>query len=497
MIGRRHPSRVQLAAWFDGEAPEGLGWHLVGCASCFAHLRTLAGIRAALRAHAVAAALSTAPGALPPRRGPGPAGGPDPSRPRPSRPAGVAVPHRWRRAGALAAVPAVLVLLACLLVAGVVPSPLHSTLSSVATHPGASGHALGAPGASAGAGTTGPAPPGATAANGTGAPSTGSPGGPGAPPGQPGRPGGLNGPLRLALVVPTRGAGATEGREVTEAVQKAVALADAAGGVGGAPVALTVVAAEDPAGVSALSGRVDAVIGGFGAQVPGSVPWVLPADPSASGDDAVPAELSPAETGTRLGEDLVRRGVTGTVGVVVGSGPDAALAQGLAGVVPVSTVDVSSGDDCLPALSALEGHVTAVAVAGPPDLAGACVAALALMAWQPSGGLLLAPSAVYAGVPATLAAGPVLSVLGLPWPTAPSAGAATFRSAVPGVRSYRALVSFAAAELAVQVARTTGALGLADVGRGIWSTDLYDFAGFQNAGAQVVEDSAGSWVTAP
>ena len=491
---------MQLAAWFDGEAPEGLGWHLVGCASCFHHLRTLARIRAALREHAVGAALATATASgtrLPSPGEPEPAAPPDRSRRPLSRLEGVAVLHLSRRAGAMAAVPAVLVLLAGLLVAGVLPSPLHSTLSSATAHPGGSGLAARASGTVAGAGTAGPGPSGATAASGPAPPSSGSPGGPGAAPGQTGRPGGLAGALRLGLVVPTQGAGATEGREVTEAVQKALSLADAAGGVGGAPVDLTVVAAEDPSAVAALAGRVDAVIGGFGAGAPASVPWLLPADPSASGGDVVPAELSPLEAGSRLGEDLVRRGVTGTVGVVVGSGPDAALEQGLAGVVPVSAVDASSGDDCLPALSALRGRVTAVAVAGPPDLAGACVAALALMPWQPSGGLLLAPSAVYAGVPAALAGGPVYSVLGLPWPTSPSPGAAAFRAAMPGVHSYRALVSFAAAELAVQVARTTGALGLAEVGWGLWSTDLYDFAGVQNAGAQVVEDSAGSWVTAP
>jgi len=136
-------------------------------------------------------------------------------------------------------------------------------------------------------------------------------------------------------------------------------------------------------------------------------------------------------------------------------------------------------------------------VAGPASLAGSCVDDLAAMPWQPPGGVLLAPSAVYAGVPASLAGGPVYSVLGLPWPTSQSPGAARFRSAVPGVRSYRALVSFAAAELAIQVARTTGSLRLAEIGWGIWSTDLYDFAGIQNAGAQVVEDGAGTWVSAP
>ena len=485
--GRRHPSRMQLEAWFDGEAPEGLGWHLVGCASCFAHLSKMARIRAAVRQQARVDVLPGVPasGAL------AAASPVAPAAPAPLR-HGVALHQVPRRAVVLAGVPLVLLLMVALLTAGVVPSPLHSALSSSTGHPGGS-HALRpAPGTAPGRATSGTGP--ATAAAGPG-PAVAKAAGGGTPSGA-GLFGPADVPLRLAVVVPTQGAEATEGLEVVDAVTQAVSQANAAGGVGGAPVALTVVPAEDAAAVAALPGEVDAVVGGFGAAVPASVPWILPADPAVTGTDVVAAELTPVEAGTRLGQDLLRRGVTGTVGVVVGSGPDAGLEQGLAGVVPVSVVDAPSSGACLPALTALPHTVSAIAIAGSASLAGSCVAALATMAWKPPGGILLAPSAAYAGVPGPVAGGSVFSVLGLPWPSWSSPGAAGFRSAVPGDQSYRALVSFAATELAVQVARTTGAPRLDDVAWGTWTSDLYDFAGAQNACAEVVEDWAGGWVKA-
>jgi hypothetical protein len=91
----------------------------------------------------------------------------------------------------------------------------------------------------------------------------------------------------------------------------------------------------------------------------------------------------------------------------------------------------------------------------------------------------------------------VYTVLGLPWPGSSNPGAARFRSEVPGVSSYRALVSFAAVEMAVQVARSSGALQLDRIAGGSWQNDLYDFAGVANVGAQVVQQSAGGWISAP
>ena len=80
------------------------------------------------------------------------------------------------------------------------------------------------------------------------------------------------------------------------------------------------------------------------------------------------------------------------------------------------------------------------------------------------------------------------TVLGLPWPLSDSPGVKRFRAAVPNSASYRALESFAAAELAVKVARASGGrnISVADVARGTWKTDLLDFQGTTNNAAGVV-----------
>ena len=112
--------------------------------------------------------------------------------------------------------------------------------------------------------------------------------------------------------------------------------------------------------------------------------------------------------------------------------------------------------------------------------------------------MLVAPSAAYEGgggfelVPTTT----LYTVLGLPWPDGASSGAARFRSAVPGDTSYRALVSYAAVELAVQAARD-GTLTMALLSGGAWRNDLYDFSGLQNVGAAIVASTSGDWSPAP
>jgi len=195
----------------------------------------------------------------------------------------------------------------------------------------------------------------------------------------------------------------------------------------------------------------------------------------------------------------MQRSITGTVGIVQGTGPDSALALGLAAEVPTTTVAASSGT-CVPAVSTLEQEqVVAVAVAGSPDLAESCLAALAATAWTPPGGILVPPSAAYAGV-ASAGVGTgsgAYTVLGMPWPESSSPGAARFRADLPGITSYRALVTYAAIELAVEVARTAGPVSPRAMAGHTWRSDLYDFAGTTNADVQVVQDSAGGWVNAP
>lgn len=479
---------MQLEAWFDGElpveaAPADMAWHLTQCPSCFRHLETLSRLRVGIRRAGGAPVL---PESVPADR---------------LATVVADAPPRRHLSRALVAVPAVVVLLAAAVI-GVDQVRVNGRLSADHTvGSGASSSSHGNTGASgtrttdASASTAGSAP----ARNGSSQNTAVASGAPGSS-SKGALPNAAIGVLRLAVIVPTQGATAAEGAEVTDAVRQAVAEADASGGVNGAPVQLSVVPAEDSAAVAALAGTVTAVVGGFGNAPASSLPWLLPADPWESGTSVVAAELTPAEAGARLGQDLLQRGDTGLVGVVVGSGPDAGLETGLAQEVSVAPVSAPSSGACLPAVAALEAQgVEAVAVAGSPALATSCVSALGALAWAPPDGVLLPPSAAYGGVTtAGLVPGTaVYTVLGLPWPGSSNPGAARFRSEVPGVTSYRALVSFAAVEMAVQVARSTGSLGLDKLAAGTWQNDLYDFAGVANVGARVVQETAGSWVSAP
>lgn len=46
---RRHPSGVELGAWFDGEVDGGVGAHVVACRRCRRKAEALADLRAELR----------------------------------------------------------------------------------------------------------------------------------------------------------------------------------------------------------------------------------------------------------------------------------------------------------------------------------------------------------------------------------------------------------------------------------------------------------------
>jgi hypothetical protein len=485
---RRHPSHLELEAWFDGESPESLGWHISSCTRCLAHVERLSKVRAVFIAAPVPVGATV--GKSDAIRAPAVAGADGVAR------------VRYRP---LVAATAVVVALGAL--AGLGEGPLHGALftNASSSRAGAQGHAgharngsvtgTTAPGSSSGGHGSAAATSGALGSAG-GTRTTPSGSAPGAS---------VLAPLRLAVIVPTTGTAAAEGAQVAEAVQKAVAEADAAGGVHGAPVRLTVVPAEDAAAIAALPGHVDAVVGGFGAAPPPGVPWLLPADPALGQGQGsvVAAEPSQAATGAHLADDLVQRGYSGTVGVVNGGGPDAALADGIAGVLPISQVPVSAGQSCVPAVQSLTApgatKIVALAVAGPPSMAASCLSALAALSavqWPP-GGILVAPSAAYDGANDTAVAHNVTTVLGLPWPTSSSAGATRFRAVVPGVSSYRALVSFAATEMAVEVARDTGTLTMAALSSGTWRSDLIDYAGISNDAEQVVVDGTNGWAAGP
>ena len=78
--------------------------------------------------------------------------------------------------------------------------------------------------------------------------------------------------------------------------------------------------------------------------------------------------------------------------------------------------------------------VAALALAVPPDLARRSAASAARMGWRPAGGLLLAPSAVYAHLERDLVTQGARSAVALSPANTNDAGTARFRRACSGVR---------------------------------------------------------------
>lgn len=473
MILRHHPSGVELGAWFDDEGAERIGVHVTRCRRCQRRVSDIARVRAWVRASPFVAM-----------------GEPSASSP----------PPRARRKVVAVAV-AVLVVFALVL-----PEehdrafPPRGASTEVAGGGGQGAEtAAGEPSVVLEGGQLG-------GVDGLGPDPIGGSGGAATPPDvgrDPGRVpvGGsrfrAGRPLRLGLIVPTSGFAAMEGEEVRTVVSRPIAAANAAGGVGGFPVELVVVAAEDRAAVASLPRRVDALVGGFGlGAAPVGVPWLLPADPTIAGPEVLAAEASPRTAGVQLATLLEREGIDGPVGVVLGSAPDAALAAGLASKVVIATVPAARTGNCDGEVASLQSAgAVALAVAAEPEVAARCLQAAARAAWRPRFGVLVPPSAAYARLDVLPYAAGARTVLGLPWPTSPVPGTARFRAGTHSL-SYRALVSFAAAELAIDVARRHGALSMASITAGTWRTDLVDLVGTTNRSQSVVAAAPQAWLPA-
>ncbi|MGI8684187.1 MAG: hypothetical protein ACR2MO_03675 [Acidimicrobiales bacterium] len=474
MMFRAHPGKLALGAWFDGEGPDRVGAHVLRCSRCQRHVSELSRLRSWLRAQPFFAMGEDdlVDDEVPPARGKKP----------------------------------IVVLAALLATFLVVADKAEVPRQLTASAPRATTTTAAPPVAEE--------PPPTTAA----AAEEPAPGPTESPPAvddaararasapdagsvseqalarsrQPSEPQ----PLRLGVIVPTRGTMAAEGAEVTEVVRQRVAAANAAGGVAGVPVELDVAAAEDAAAVAALVKTATVLVGGFGAEAPEGIPWLLPADPAIAGVNVIPAESPARSAGIQLGALLRRQGMTGTIGVIVGSGPDAALANGLATKAATLNVTAQESGTCGPEVSTLSrSGVVALAVAGSPDLAAKCMRAAFRAAWRPIFGTVLAPSAAYAGLQAMPEAIGARTVLGLPWPTSTAPGAARFRSTTSSL-SYRALVSYAAAELAIDVARRQGGVSLDSVEAGIWRNDLIDLTGLTSRVNTLVVAFLGTWLIA-
>lgn len=468
MIGR-HPHKFALGAWFDGEGFDSVGSHVARCGRCRRRAAEMARVRSWLRAQPFVAMSEEADEA---------------ERAR----------HRWRP-----------MVVAAMLVFAYLVAPGRDEGDSVRSR----GGDVGALNKDT---TKPPAPPPSTPGHASPSNADGSPTpGAGALGGEPGRstaagrlgqagqlgPARLQPrttPLRLGLVVPTIGPLAREGVEVREVVQRRVQAANTSGGVAGLPVELVVAAAEDREAIDAMAKAVNAIVGGFGAEITTATPWLFPADPSITGVNVVAAEGTARAVGAQLASDLRTEGPFGLVGVIVGTGPDAALATGLASGSNVTTVVARKNTSCLNEIASLRRTGAMVmAVAGDSDLAANCVRAASRSAWQPRVGPLLAPSAAYAGVASLSEATGARTVLALPWPTSSTPGAARFRSTTTS-QSYRALVSYAATELAIDVARQTGTVSLASMAGRTWDSDLVDVDGVTTRAGTISSAFLGTWV---
>ena len=427
---RRHPSPLELGAYFDGEPIEGVPEHVARCRKCRESLDELRGVRCAVRgeldltdgsarrrarwtvallpvaaAVALLLAMAAPPGGLPVTR----VENADQSAFAPSAPPQFepTVPPEVTTAPPAAE--------------GAGPAGRPSAAGRGAAAASATGSpSIENPPARAGTDVAAPAAPpsGARVAAGR-SPATAS--GPAAGRSAPAP----TGPLRLGVPVPTRGPASGEGHEVLRAVRAVAARANDDGGVAGRRIDVVPVPTDDQRARAVALGRVEALVGGFSTDAPGGMPWVMPADVAPPGADVAAGELAAEQAGAALGVDLAARSAERRmVGAIVAPGPDAALAAGLAKSLPVQEVSAGTDTGCDQEVVALrKREVAALALAVPPDLARRCAAAAARIGWRPPGGLLLAPSAVYAHLERDL----VAQGAGAPWrcprptPTSPAA----------------------------------------------------------------------------
>jgi hypothetical protein len=505
---RRHPSPLELGAYFDGEPVEGVSQHVARCRRCRESLEELHGVRSAVRGEldltdgsarrrgrwtvalipvaasvALLLAVAAPPGGLPVTRvqnadDAGLASAPPEHLAAPVEPQDVTAP----------------------------PSPAVDAEPVGPAAPLATGGGKGgdtravragdgaAKAAASGSRTTDDAAPAVGAPSGKPAAGRAGAAAASAPASRPVPP--PTGPLRLGVPVPTRGPSASEGDEVMRAVKAVVEQANDRGGVAGRRVSVVRVPTDVDADRVEALGKVDALVGGFAIEAPAGMPWIMPADMIPAGPDVAAGELAAERAGAALGAELATRSSHGgTIGAIVTAGPDAGLAAGLARARPVHTVEAGRGTSCDQEIFALrKREVAARALAVPPDLARRCAAAAARMGWRPAGGLLLAPSAVYAHLERDLVTQGARSAVALSMPNAEDPGSNRFRRSAPGCDSYRSLVSFAAAELALSAARASnGLLSVAAVRDRHWRSDLYEVAGGEHTRANVVSVRFGRW----
>lgn len=267
-----------------------------------------------------------------------------------------------------------------------------------------------------------------------------------------------SGPVVVGVLVPGGQTGPAE--PVVRSVAVALAEGNAGGGVGGARLELLVGDANDPNAAPALGERgVKAVIGGYGAtgqtwQAVGArgIPWFAPADvPPTPPATVVAVEVNHVTAGEMLAESLVGRGHH-RVAAIVGKGGERRLAEGMHGTLQVDTLQIDTGAPCRPALDAAGVNgADVLALALEPVGVVRCLEAL-----HPEFPIrqIVIPSTAVDDALVRLPEGfGLAATLGAPGPDDAGKGPTRFRSVTGIQRNYRAMVSYAAAELAVTALR--------------------------------------------
>lgn len=474
---RRHPSRVTLMALYDGElaGPEAqaVAEHADGCPRCGHWLEQLGVVGAVVRGDVV-------PAVAPPRaRRPGP----------------LAV----RALAAASAVAAVALGFALNEPGGRDAQRVaadRGTVTTVAPAASPSTPPRGAPG---------PGPgdrPGATTTTGrpAGAPSqVAAPPAPSAP--------SPTGEIALGVLVP--GGQAGPGERIVHAVAAELAQANAAGGAGGRSLRLVVGDANDPSALDTLvaQGAV-ALVGGvptspdtYGRAAARQLPWLAPAGVTGLRSPwLVPVEL-PFDVAGRVLALRAKQEGRRRVLVIRASAPEQAFGDGVAQVFGTATRSVVlRSANCLAELqeTGTAAMPDLVALALPPEAVGPCVEAMASFPAE-----VLVPVTSAEVVPSRAhGMARVRTLLGAPPPDDPAnAGAARFRLVTGVADDYRALVSFAAVDMAVEALRrdpgdVMGGLRSVGVYRSdLLTIDLRDWP--MNKAPRPVELRGGRWVPAP
>jgi hypothetical protein len=305
--------------------------------------------------------------------------------------------------------------------------------------------------------------------------------------------------LRIGVPVPDGvRAESDDALQVIRAVRAAVDAANANGGVAARPVTLDIV----DAATVATGAPYDVLVGGIASTaatgeviVPGDKPWILPADPRVSGSSVLVAEPDAADAGRAVSATLTIA-PTAPIAVLDDSGASSAFGRQVALTRrgPVATVAVPVGQTCDSSISSARKQQSAALVFALEDAQlRRCLDALARAAWMPSGGVLLPSYAAFSApdVPFGVRGA---AALPLPWSSWNDPGVTRFRTVSGGATSYRALVSFAATELAIAIAReNAGHVDLSRVASHPWRSDLFSFDGTRNIGLRPAQRTLGGW----